>query len=87
MAEVAPGLIVNDWMPHGFAYAINMSDLPGFEDFGDRGRAVVLSQHDWELIPPAEREALADEITRHSADAGLERLQRFLATQQPKENQ
>lgn len=71
MGEIAPGLHVSDLVPEGTAYLMNI-DVIG-------GRGVVMSWRDWRRLDPANREALADEITRHSAEAGLAKLERMLA--------
>lgn len=78
MAELAPGIFVTDWLAEpGTAFVLNGTAF-GLPDCGADGKGIVLHQADWDRLPPAEREALLDDITRRSAEDGLKRLERWL---------
>jgi hypothetical protein len=81
MAELAPGLFVSDWITPGFIYQLDLRQITGDGDSGmaGTGRGVALSTSTWRRIDGAERERLLDDLTRRSAEWGIERLAGHLA--------
>lgn len=75
MAELAPGVFVTPLLEPGTAYVLNFAET---RDFGERGHGLAIPEADWDRIDPAERERILDTVTRESAAAGLERLQRWV---------
>lgn len=77
MPELAPGLLINDFVPRGKMYVMDVAEIgvpvPG------PNRQIVMHPEDWERIPPGIRERLLDELTRVDADRGFELLQEWLA--------
>jgi hypothetical protein len=81
MAELAPGVFVTPLLEPGTAYVVNMDARVGTHaaDFGEQGRGLAIPEADWERIDAPERERILDTVTRDSAEAGLARLQGWLA--------
>lgn len=75
--EVAPGVMVSELGTPGCVYVIDAAAF-GITELGDRGKLVVIHYDDWNRLPKADRERLADELTRDSAEAGQRRLERWL---------
>jgi hypothetical protein len=77
MAEIAPGLHVNpdSLVSPGKAYIVDASFV---NPQADPPKWLVMAQSDWDRLDPAEREQLADTITRENAEAGQDRLERWL---------
>lgn len=75
--EVAPGIMVSELGVPGTVYIVDARQL-GIEDIGERGKLTLIHPDDWNWLPKAARERLADELTRDSAEAGQRRLERWL---------
>ena len=64
--EVAPGILVSDLGIEGWVYIFNAAAF-GIENLGDRGKLMLIHPDDWDRLPMADRERMADELTRDSA--------------------
>ena len=83
--EVAPGILVSDLGIPGWIYIFNAAAF-GIENLGDRGKLMLIHPDDWDRLPKADRERLADSLTRDSAQRGMMRLEQWLErTQSTKE--
>lgn len=75
--EIAPGVMVSDLGVPGNVYIIDAAAF-GITELGEGGKLVVIHYDDWNRLPKADREQLADELTRDSAERGQRRLEHWL---------
>lgn len=73
MSELAPGFYVDDWVPPGRIYRMQIGMF-----YGHAGPATAIHPSDWERIPGADRERLLDELTRADARRGQALLEAAL---------
>lgn len=76
--EVAPGVMVSGQLAvRGSVFVIDAAAF-GITELGERGKLVLIHPDDWNRLPKADREQLADQLTRDSAEAGQRRLEDWL---------
>lgn len=79
--EVAPGILVSDLALEGWVYIFHAAAF-GIENLGDRGKLILIHPDDWDRLPKDDRERLADQLTRDSAQRGMMRLEQWLERMQ-----